>query len=85
MSKRVSITAKQSKSAPSRDDWVSAASEPAASVDSEQPQQPMKRLTIDIPEDLHRALKVGCAQRDIKMADEVRRLIRSEYGHSLNT
>ena len=39
----------------------------------------MKRLTIDIPEDLHRALKVGCAARGVKMADEVRRMIEAEY------
>ena len=39
----------------------------------------MKRLTIDIPEDLHRAFKAGCAARGVKMRDEVLRMIEAEY------
>ena len=32
----------------------------------------MKRLTIDVPESLHRRLKMSCAGRGVKMADEIR-------------
>ena len=35
----------------------------------------LKRLTIDIPEPLHRRIKVACAQQGAKMADEIRRLL----------
>lgn len=35
----------------------------------------MKRLTIDIPEDLHRELKVTAAMNGTKMADMVREWI----------
>ncbi|WP_175868928.1 hypothetical protein [Bartonella gabonensis] len=40
----------------------------------------MKRLTIDIPETLHRLMKVSCASRGTKMADEVRELLSKKYG-----
>lgn len=40
----------------------------------------MKRLTIDIPESLHRAIKTACASRGSKIADEVRQLLAEHYG-----
>jgi hypothetical protein len=40
----------------------------------------MKRLTIDVPESLHRAIKRQCADRGTKMADEVRELLLQKYG-----
>ncbi len=41
----------------------------------------MKRLTIDIPESLHRAIKSQCAMRGTKIADEVRELLLKKYGN----
>jgi len=41
---------------------------------------PMKRLTIDVPETLHRQIKTACAQRGTKIADEVRELLLLKYG-----
>lgn len=40
-----------------------------------------KRLTIDIPESLHRAIKMQCASRGAKIADEVRELLIQKYGN----
>ncbi|STU54640.1 Uncharacterised protein [Klebsiella pneumoniae subsp. ozaenae] len=40
----------------------------------------MKRLTIDIPESLHKAIKSACALRGTKIADEVRELLYDKYG-----
>ncbi|WP_142416977.1 hypothetical protein [Bartonella massiliensis] len=40
----------------------------------------VKRLTIDIPETLHRLMKVSCASRGTKMADEIRELLSKKYG-----
>ncbi|WP_017195929.1 plasmid partition protein ParG [Bartonella birtlesii] len=40
----------------------------------------MKRLTIDVPENLHRLIKVSCASRGTKIADEVRELLSKKYG-----
>ena len=41
----------------------------------------MKRLTIDIPETLHRKIKAQCAMRGTKIADEVRELLIQKYGN----
>jgi plasmid stability protein len=41
----------------------------------------MKRLTIDIPEDLHRRLKMDCAANGHKMADVVREMLSQKYGN----
>ena len=40
----------------------------------------MKRLTIDITDDLHRKIKASCALRGKKIADEVRELLLEKYG-----
>ena len=42
--------------------------------------EPMKRLTIDVPESLHREIKAQCAMRGAKIADEVRELLLQKYG-----
>jgi ParG. len=41
----------------------------------------MKRLTIDVSEELHRAIKTQCAMRGVNIADEVRELLISKYGN----
>jgi hypothetical protein len=38
----------------------------------------IKRLTIDVPAELHRAIKTACAERGTIMADEIRLLLRAE-------
>ena len=44
--------------------------------------EPLKRLTIDVPESLHRSIKTQCAMRGTKIADEVRELLIQKYGQS---
>lgn len=58
------------------DAWVESRSQGQGS-DPEQ----MKRLTIDVPESLHRQIKTACAQRGTKIADEVRELLLQKYGN----
>lgn len=41
---------------------------------------PTKRLTIDIPADLHARLKAECAMNGRKMVDEIRELLQEKYG-----
>ena len=43
------------------------------------PEEPMKRLTIDIPESLHIRVKSQCARRGAKMADEIRDLLETHF------
>ena len=44
-----------------------------------EPEEPMKRFTIDVPVELHRRVKAGCAQRGLKMADVLRDLLEREF------
>ena len=72
--KKVSIGTKPTNqpTPPAADAWVeSRSTEP----------EPMKRLTIDITEGLHRAIKAQCAMRGTKIADEVRELLVQKYGN----
>ncbi len=71
--KKVSIGAKPTNkpATPTADAWV----ENRAATDA------MKRLTIDVPDSLHRAIKMQCAARGTKIADEVRELLAQKYGN----
>ena len=40
----------------------------------------MKRLTLDIPEDLHRAIKLDAVQAGVTMVDMLRALLLKHYG-----
>lgn len=42
-------------------------------------QEPVKRLTIEIPLSLHRRMKSHCAQENLAMAVEVRRLLEQRF------
>lgn len=53
------------------DTWVQGTVEP-----EQDPEVSMKRLTIDLPEDLHRELKIHAARQGVKMADLVRDWVR---------
>ncbi|CAH0306498.1 hypothetical protein WB66_22975 [bacteria symbiont BFo1 of Frankliniella occidentalis] len=74
--KKVTFGAKPTKPAPSADAWV----ESRSVEDEPLLVEKMKRLTIDIPESLHKAIKSSCALRGSKIADEVRELLYSKYG-----
>ena len=72
--KKISIGAKPTaKPAPeAADAWVeSRGAEP----------EPMKRLTIDIAESLHRRIKAQCAMDGTKIADQVRELLIQKFGN----
>lgn len=58
------------------DTWVESRTDTAGEA------EPMKRLTIDIPEGLHRSIKSQCAMRGTKIADEVRELLLQKYGNN---
>jgi len=72
MTKKVSFGAKP-QSAPksaTAEDWVSS---------HQSRDEAMKRLTIDVSESLHRRIKVQCATRGIKIADEIRALLEKHF------
>lgn len=67
------------------DSWVSGeevgaeAETPAPKKPVDASKEPMKRLTIDIPENLHKRVKSGCALRGEKIADVVRDLLEQRF------
>ncbi len=67
MSKKVNIAAKPKRvEAVEAEEWVKGSSR-------------MKRLTIDVPEDLHRRIKTSCAANGTKMADQIREILEREF------
>lgn len=76
MNKKITIGTKPTNRQASADEWVAnraAEPEPAPAPIK------MKRLTIDVSEELHRRIKTTCAQRGSKMADEVRELLEKHF------
>jgi hypothetical protein len=59
------------------DEWVGSAPE---SVEAAPESVPMKRLTIDIPETLHRQIKTHCAAQGVRMSEDIRELLMEKYG-----
>lgn len=75
--KKISIGARPSQKATAQDGadaWVE-------NRGSDQQPIKMKRLTIDVPEGLHRTIKAACAMRGTKIADEVRELLAQKYSN----
>ena len=76
--KKIAFGTKPTTNPPPVDTWEesrASGDEPKAEAEA------MKRLTIDIPESLHRAIKSQCAMRGTKIADEVRELLLNKYGN----
>lgn len=90
--KRVAFSAarpSEQRIAAGADDWVTSrnGSDPEVAVpdpDTQAPQaqEPLKRLTLDIPESLHRAIKAQCAADGTKMVVEIRHLLEQKYRKS---
>jgi hypothetical protein len=40
---------------------------------------PTKRLTVDVPADLHKRLKIHCASTEQQISDVVRTMLEKEY------
>lgn len=57
-----------------QDEWVS--SKPAETA---RLAEPMKRLTIDVPETLHTRIKLDCVANKQKMADAIRELLERHW------
>ncbi len=77
--KKVSITPKPTnvQSEPNLDNWISQGKE--GLNDAQPTSEKIKRLTIDIPESLHRVIKSQCASRGNKIVDEIRELLEQKY------
>jgi hypothetical protein len=76
--KKVSIGTKPIPSVSSNvDQWVETRTVETETFPQEKPK--MKRLTLDIPETLHRAIKMKSVEQGVPMADLLRGLLESNY------
>lgn len=73
MAKKVQIA--HPREVTTHDEWVSRKPTPVPAVAEE----PMKRLTIDIPESLHTRIKLSCVANRQKMAEAVRELLEQHW------
>ena len=62
----------------SSDEWVRNA-KPIDREEAPRPSEPTKRFTIDVPIELHRRIKIACADRGLKMADVLRDIFEREF------
>ena len=85
--KRPNLTQRPSATAADKDKFVHGSdttTTPAATVTTTSPtppppREPTRRLTLDIPERLHRAMKIRAATTGVTMLDEVRALLETHY------
>jgi hypothetical protein len=47
--------------------------------DEREPEEPMKRFTIDVPVELHRRVRAACARRGLKTSTVLRDLLEREF------
>lgn len=59
------------------DEWIAQGKEGFPSPEPEK--EKMKRLTLDIPEALHRKIKAASATRGRKIVEEIREILEKEY------
>jgi predicted DNA binding CopG/RHH family protein len=82
--KKVSMSAKPGRSAkPTNvDDWVESRGGGKAKSQSSPDEAPakMKRLTLDITESLHKAIKSRSVEDGVSMVDMLRTLLEENYG-----
>ncbi len=76
MTKKIPITTRAKKKTKA-DEWLE-----EGTAKSSAPPGPTKRLTADMDLDLHKALKMYCAQHDRQIADLIRHLIAREIGYA---
>jgi len=76
--KKVTFTGKPTnrQSAATPDQWVS---------DRSASNEPVKRLTIDVPVSLHQRVKSQCALQGLKMADVVRELLEKRFDEEIGS
>lgn len=55
------------------EEWIGTRATPAA------PAGPTKRLTVDVPAELHKRIKIHCANTERQISDIVRELLEREY------
>jgi len=82
MSKQIHVPTRPPSGKPpaSAAEWIGRPEEPPVPPPVPENLEPLVRLTFDIPESLHRRIKIAHAQKGIKrMAVELRRILEEHY------
>ena len=81
--KKVALSAKPTDKPASVDDWVATPRSETEPVTPQAiaPKEKMKRLTLDIPESLHRAIKSKAVAEGMAMVDMLRDDLMQKYGN----
>ena len=73
MSKKDLAFKPANKTSASPDAWIESRDKPTA------PAEPTKRLTVDIPQSLHKRIRLACIERDEVMADVIRDILQKAF------
>ena len=73
MSKKDLAFKPATKTSASPDAWIESRDKPTA------PAEPTKRLTVDIPQSLHKRIRLACIERDEVMADVIRDILQRGF------
>lgn len=65
--------------APKPKPTIVALKQPVEEAPAAKAAEAIKRLTVDMPESLHRRVKVQCAQRNLKMNEIIREFLEREF------
>jgi predicted DNA binding CopG/RHH family protein len=76
--KKVNFSIKPNVKSIGPDNWVAAREIPESVA--EKPSEKMKRLTLDLPESLHRAIKRRAVDKGTTMIELIRTLLEKHYG-----
>ena len=80
MAKKISIGKKPTNNKVEQmEDWVSNRKVEEVKQESSKPKVKMKRLTLDISEELHKAIKLKSVEEGIPMADLLRELLQEHF------
>ncbi len=75
--KKINISQKPDSNVSNIDQWVTERTTDATK--QEKPVDKMKRLTLDIPESLHQAIKLKAVEQGVTMANMLRELLEEHY------
>jgi len=76
MSKKDLAFKPATKTAATPDAWIESRDKPTA------PAEPTKRLTVDIPQSLHKRIRLACIEQDEVMADAIRRILNNAFSEA---
>jgi hypothetical protein len=79
MAKSGIIPPKPQQSNAAADDWVNGGTATAVASAGKGSSEPTKRMTVDIPQSLHRRVMFDCLSQGVKFTTELRKMIEDRW------